>query len=104
MRTTEKITIGNNQIETTYYRFFVESIGEPVDWILEQCGFKHQPIMELPKIEPVKVFSKYMALPGGKLMRTYTMYSLPGTLWPGFLYDTYGIADRIMLRVRPLPP
>jgi hypothetical protein len=103
VKTEQKVPVGNEEYQTVFYRFYVESLGEPVDWLLEQCGFKCQPVTELPKVEPVKVFPKLLVLPGGKLMKTFTIYSLPGILWPGFLYSVFGVCDRIIMQIRPLP-
>jgi hypothetical protein len=101
VKTEQKVPVGNEEYQTVFYRFYVESLGEPVDWLLEQCGFKCQPVTELPKVEPVKVFPKLLVLPGGKLMKTFTIYSLPGILWPGFLYSVFGVCDRIIMQIRP---
>jgi len=104
VKTTQKIPVGESVFEASYYRFFMESIGEPVNWLLEQCGFKHQPLTELPKAEPVKVFSKHMAMQGGRLMKTFTVYSLPGTICPGFISGTYGVCEMLMVDFKPLLP
>ncbi len=104
VKTAKTLEIGENQLTTTYYRFFVESLGEPVDWLLEQCGFKQQPLTELPKPEPVKTFPKYMALQNGKLMKSFTVFQLPGMLLPGFVSELYGLCDRILICIKPLPP
>ena len=104
VKTAKTLEIGENKLTTTYYRFFVESMGEPVDWLLEQCGFKQQPLTELPKPEPVKTFPKYMALQSGKLMKSFAVYQLPGMLLPGFVSELYGLCDRILICIKPLPP
>lgn len=103
-KTTKTISIGGEPFETLYYRFFVESLGGPVDRLLEGQGFKYQPVTEVPCVEPVKVFARHMALPGGRLMRTYTVYRLPASLVEGFITETYGLAERIIICIRPLPP
>jgi len=104
VKTQKVLEIGENQLTTTYYRFFVESMGEPIDWMLEQCGFKQQPLTELPKPSPVRTFPKYMALENGKLMRSFTVYQLPGTLLPGFVSELYGLSERVLICIKPLPP
>lgn len=104
VKTQKMLEIGENQLTTTYYRFFVESVGEPIDWMLEQCGFKQQPLTELPKPSPVRAFPKYMALENGKLMRSFTVYQLPGTLLPGFVSELYGLCERVLICIKPLPP
>lgn len=104
VKTQKTLEIAENKLTTTYYRFFVESRGEPIDWLLEQCGFKQQPLTELPKPLPVKTFPKYLALENGKLLRSFTVYQLPGTLLPGFVSDLYGLCERVLVCIKPLAP
>ncbi|MCW4008798.1 MAG: ATP-binding protein [Candidatus Bathyarchaeota archaeon] len=100
----QNVPIGNVEVTTNFYRFFVESFGEPVDWMLEQCGFKSRPAFEVPKIEVVKRMPRWLVLKDGKHMQSFTVYALPGILWPGFLYDAFGIVDRLMIEVKPFAP
>jgi hypothetical protein len=103
MRTERPVEIGGQQIVTSYYRFFMES-GEAIDHLLDASGIRFQPLAEAPALEPVKVFTKHMALKGGILMRTFTVYALPESLVEGFISELYGVAERIVLYIRPLPP
>ena len=95
---------GGEGFETTYYRFFLESLGSPIDHLIAYMGLKFQRVTEVPAVEPVKTFAKYMALQGGKLMKAYTIYALPGSLVEGFITETYGIAERVLISFKPIPP
>lgn len=95
---------GGESFETAYYRFFMESLGSPIDHLLAHMGLKFQRAMGVPTVEPVKVFPRYMALPGGMLMKAYTIYMLPGSLVEGFITETYGIVERVFMSFKPLPP
>ena len=103
IRAERPVEIGDRRIVTSYYRFFMES-GEAIDHLLDASGIRFQPIAETPVLEPVKVFTKRMALKGGGLMRAFTVYALPESLLEGFISELYGVAERIVLYVRPLPP
>jgi len=95
---------GGEAFETTFYRFFMESLGSPIDHLLAHMGLKFQRVTEAPTVEPVKVFPRYMALQGGTLMKAYTIYALPGSLVEGFITETYGVAERVLMSFKPLPP
>jgi hypothetical protein len=103
VKTQKILEITENQFTTTYYRFFIESL-EPVDWLIEQCGFKQQPLTELPKPKTAKTFPKHLQLENGKLQRTFTVYQLPGKLLPGFVSELYGLCEKVLISVKPLPP
>ena len=103
IRTERTVGIGDQGIVTSYYRFFMESC-EPIDYLLEAYGIRFQPIIEAPRLEPVKIFRKHMALKGGVLMRAFTVYALPELLTEGFISELYGVAERIILHIRPLQP
>ena len=103
VRTAKTVDVGGQRIQTEYYRFFLESIGSPIDYLLESQGFKYQLITEVPPVEAEKVFSKHMVLSGGGLLRTYTVYGLPGSLVEGFISEAYGVAERISISIRSLP-
>jgi len=95
---------GGETFETTFYRFFMESFGAPIDHLLSHMGLKFQRVIEIPSDEPVKVFPRYFSLRGGALMKAYTIYSLPGSLVEGFITETYGVAERVLMSFKPLPP
>ena len=103
VRAEKPIEIGGQQIITSYYRFFMEST-EPIDHLLDAVGIRFQPLAEPPALEPVKVFTKHMALKGGTLMKAFTVYALPESVVEGFVSELYGAAERIVLYIRPLPP
>jgi hypothetical protein len=96
------VEVGGDEFSTTYYRFFVESVGEPIDWLLEQCGFKYQPLTELAKPQIAEVYPKHIALKDGKVLRSFTVYQLPGTLLAGFICELYGLCERVLIEVKPL--
>jgi hypothetical protein len=105
VKSSKTVDLGGGQsFETTYYRFFMESFGSPIDHLLSLIGLKYQRATEVPNFEPVKEFSKWVALQGGHALKTFTIYALPGSLVEGFLTETYGIADRVMISVNPIPP
>jgi hypothetical protein len=103
VKTQKTLEITENEFTTTYHRFFVESL-ENIDWIIEQCGFKQQSLTEHPKQKPAKVCPKYLVLENGKFERTFTVYQLPGTLLPGFVSEIYGLCERVLVCIKPLPP
>ena len=92
---------GGEAFETTYYRFFMESFGSPIDHLLSMMGLKYQRTTEVPMLEAVKEFPKFVVLQGGSLMRAYTIYALPSSLVEGFITETYGVADRVLIRLKP---
>jgi len=103
VKTQKSLEITENELTTTYYRFYIESV-EPIDWIIEQCGFKQQPLTELPKTKHVKIFPKYLVLEGGGFERSFTVYQLPGTLLAGFVSELYGLCERALICIKPLSP
>ena len=103
VKTQKTLEITENQFTTTYYRFYIQT-QEPIDWLIEQCGFKQQPLTELPKPNVTKTFPKHLQLENGKLQRTFTVYQLPGKLLPGFVSELYGLCEKVLIGVKPLPP
>ena len=103
VKTQKTLEINEDQLSTTYYRFFIESL-EPIDWIVEQCGFKQQPLTEIPQPKTLQICPKHLQLENKKLERTFTVYQLPGTLLPGFVCELYGLCERVLICVKPLPP
>ncbi|MDR0374007.1 MAG: ATP-binding protein [Nitrososphaerota archaeon] len=103
IKTQKTIEISEDPLSTTYYRFFIESF-EPIDWLIEQCGFKQQPLTEHPKPKIAKIYPKHLTLENGKLERTFTVYQLPGTLLPGFVSEIYGLCERVLVCIKPLAP
>jgi len=102
-KTQKTIQITENELTTTYYRFFLKSL-EPVDWLIEQCNFKQQPLTELPKTKTTKTFPKHLILENDKLQKTFTLYQLPGKLLPGFISELYGLCEKVQININPLPP
>jgi len=96
--------IGDIEIPCEYYRFFIESRGEPIDSQLEACGLKFQPVTEIPRLNVVKGFTKYVVAQDGLLAKTSTILRLPGTLIEGFICETYGFADQIIISIHPISP
>ncbi len=104
IKSEKAVDLGGQTFKATYYRFFMESHGAPIDHLLTHMGLKYQRVMEVPGVEPVKVFPRFMALPEGRLMRAYTIYALPGSLIEGFITETYGVVDRVLIDINPLQP
>ena len=103
VKTQKTLEINENELSTTYYRFFIEA-GESIDWLIEQCGFKQQPLTELPKPKTCQVFPKHLQLENGRFERSFTVYQLPGRLLPGFVCELYGLCERVLICVKPLAP
>ena len=104
VKSKKAVDLGGDSFEATYYRFFMESLGSPVDHLLTHMGLRYQRMTGLPSVEPVRVFPRFMALPDGRLMKAYTIYALPGSLIEGFITETYGAVDRVLMEFNPLPP
>lgn len=104
VKSKKAVDLGGESFEATYYRFFMESLGSPIDHLLTHMGLRYQRVTEVEKVEPVKVFPKFMALPEGRLMKAFTIYALPGSLVEGFITETYGAVDRVLIEFKPLPP
>jgi hypothetical protein len=102
-KTQKTLQINEEELTTTYYRFFIEST-EPIDWIIDQCNFKQQPLTELSKAKVAKTFPKHLQLENGKLQRTFTVYQLPGKLLPGFVSELYGLCEKVLIGIKPLSP
>jgi hypothetical protein len=102
-KTQKTLQINEQELTTTYYRFYIEST-EPIDWLIEHCGFKQQPLVELPKIKPAKIFPKHLVLENDKLSRSFTIYQLPGKLLPGFINELYGLCEKVQINIKPQPP
>jgi hypothetical protein len=103
VKTQKALEITENELTTTYYRFFIES-HEPIDWLIEQCGFKQQPLTEHPKTKIAKTYPKHLVLENGRFERSFTVYQLPGTLLPGFVSEIYGLCERVLVCIKPLAP
>jgi hypothetical protein len=103
VKTKRTLEITENQFTTTYYRFYIQT-QEPIDWLIEQYGFKQQPLTELPKTKTAKTFPKHLQLENNKLQRTFTVYQLPGKLLPGFVSELYGLCEKVLISIKPLPP
>ncbi|MCL2359019.1 MAG: ATP-binding protein [Nitrososphaerota archaeon] len=100
-KTQKTLEITQTNLTTTYSRFFIES-PEAIDWLIEQCGFKQQPLPELPKTPTAQTFPKHLLLESGKLQKTFTIYQLPGTLLPGFVSELYGLCEQVLICIKPL--
>ena len=103
IKTQKTLEINEQELTTTYYRFYIQT-PEVIDWLIEQCGFKQQPLVELPNSKVAKVFPKYIQLENGKFSRSFTIYQLPGKLLPGFLSELYGLCEKVQINIKPLPP
>jgi Cdc6-like AAA superfamily ATPase len=102
-KTQKTLQIHENEFTTNYYRFYIQS-PEPIDWLIEQCGFKQQPLIEILQIKTTQTFPKHIQLENGKFQRTFTIYQLPGKLLPGFVSELYGLCEKVLICIKPLPP
>ena len=102
VRSKKAVEIGGETYEAVYNRFFLESRGEPIDHLLQYAGFRYQRATEVPWVEPVKVFARHMALPGGRVMRAFTIYYLPVSLIEGFITEAYGVIERGLIKIKPV--
>ncbi|MDR2204213.1 MAG: ATP-binding protein, partial [Nitrososphaerota archaeon] len=103
VKTQKTLEITENEFTATSYRFYIES-HEPIDWIIEQCGFKQQPLTEQPKPKTIKVCPKHLVLENSRFERSFTVYQLPGTLLAGFISELYGLCERVLVCIKPLAP
>jgi len=103
VKTLKTLEINEQELTTTYYRFFIQTT-EPIDWLIEQCGFKQQPLTELSKTKTAKTYPKHVELENGKLEKTFTVYQLPGKLLPGFISELYGLCEKVLICIKPLSP
>ncbi|MDR0373099.1 MAG: ATP-binding protein [Nitrososphaerota archaeon] len=103
VKTQKTLQIHENKLTTNYYHFYIQT-QEPLDWLIEQCGFKQQPQTEQTQTKTDKPFPKHLQLENGKLQRTFTVYQLPGKLLPGFVSEFYGLCEKVLVWVKPLPP
>ncbi|MCL2135616.1 MAG: DUF87 domain-containing protein [Candidatus Bathyarchaeota archaeon] len=103
VKTQKTLNIKDQELVTTYYRFFIET-PEPLDWVIEQCGFKQQPLTEIVQPKIAKVFSKYLILEEGKFQRSFTVTQLSGTLLSGFISELYGLCEKVLICLKPLEP
>ena len=103
MHTSKTVEIGDRSFETKYYRFFIKS-ERPIDTLLQSANMRFQPLINLPPLRIVKSFTKYLALEGDQLAKAATVIWLPGMLVEGFIAETYGVADRVVISIKPIPP
>jgi len=101
-RSSKEVEIGGSVFKTEYFRFFVLA-EEPIDAQLEAAGLSYQRTTETPFPSQVHATKSFVAVEGGRTLRTATVCELPQTLIEGFLCELYGIVDRITLSVEPLP-
>ncbi|MBC7218620.1 MAG: ATP-binding protein [Hadesarchaea archaeon] len=102
VRSSKEVEIGGTAFRTEYFRFFVLA-EEPLEAQLETAGLSYQRTTEIPYPNQVHVTKSFVAVEGGRTLRTATVCELPQTLIEGFLCELYGIVDRIVLSVKPLP-
>jgi len=84
-----------------YYRFYIQS-QEAIDDLLSAFSLPYIRVTEVPTQEVVKVFPQKLALKGGRLVKSATIYSLPSNLVEGFISETYGVIDKAIIRIVPL--
>ncbi|MEM3452726.1 MAG: ATP-binding protein [Candidatus Hadarchaeum sp.] len=101
-RSAKAVKLGGTEMKTEYFRFFTLA-EEPIDAQLEAAGLSYQRTTESPFIDEVHATRSFVAAEGGRTLRTATVTGLPQTLVEGFLCELYGIVDRIVLNISPLP-
>jgi energy-coupling factor transporter ATP-binding protein EcfA2 len=102
VKSKKAVEIGGETYEAVYNRFFLESRGEPIDHLLQYAGFKYQHTTEVPWVEPIKVLARHLLLPGGRMMKAFTIYYLPSSLIEGFITETYGVIERGLIKIKPI--
>jgi hypothetical protein len=101
-RASKEVEIGGAVLRAEYFRFFVVS-EQAIDAQLDVSGLSYQRTTEDPFPRQVHSSRTFVAVEGGRTLRTATVCELPPTLVEGFPCEMYGIADRITLSIRPLP-
>ena len=104
VKTRSRVMVEERGFETTYYKFYMESLGEPIDVLLDSAGFKFIRVTEIPRPEVAVSRPTLLVLKDGALMKSFTVYSLPQSLPAGWLSELYGSASQVRLLVRPIPP
>lgn len=84
-------------------RFYLESYDEPIDVLLDGFGLSSQPVVDIPSKGVVKAMPKALALQDGGLAQSFTVYKLPSLLQEGFISYIYGVADKIIIDITPMP-
>jgi len=84
-----------------YYRFYIQS-QEAVDDLLSAFNLPYIRVTEIPTQEIVKVFPQKLALKGGRLVKSSTIYALPSNIVEGFISETYGVIDKVVITIVPL--
>jgi len=102
INSSKKIEVKGTEIDAQYYRFFIES-KEPIDYVLNQAGLTYQHLSNLPDQKIVRAYRKQAVLEGGRWVKAAAVYSLPATLIEGFISEFYGIVDKVVIGVKPLP-
>jgi hypothetical protein len=104
LKTRTTVKVEDRNFETTYYKFYLESLGEPLDALLDAAGLKYLRVVEIPRPEVNISRPTLLILRDGSLMKTFTICSLPQTIPAGFLSELYGPASQIRLLIRPVAP
>lgn len=103
VRSARTIEIKGKKIETEYPRFFVESDAS-LEYSLELSKFPYRRVRSLPEPKIIRSFPSWVALEGGKIAQTATIYALSPTLLEGFFTQLYDVLERFTVEIRPLPP
>jgi hypothetical protein len=84
-------------------RFYLESYNDPIDILLDGFGLTSQPVVDIPSKAVIKEMAKTLGLQDGALAQTFAIYKLPSILQEGFLSYIYGVADKIIIDINPMP-
>jgi hypothetical protein len=102
VKSVKTVVMGGEEYQVFYNRFFIVS-REPLDDLLDAFGLIYERVTEVPQVNIVKVMRNLVIGENGRLMKAMTVYALPSEIVDGFITETYGVVDRIWMRVKPIP-
>jgi len=102
VKSVKSVVMGGEEYQVFYNRFFIVS-REPLDDLLDAFGLIYERVTEVLQVNIVKVMRNLVIGENGRLMKAMTVYALPSEIVDGFITETYGVVDRIWMRVKPIP-
>ncbi|MGC9068792.1 MAG: VirB4 family type IV secretion system protein [Thermoprotei archaeon] len=102
VKSIKNITISEAQYQVFYNRFFIIS-DEPIDDMLKSFGLIYERVAEIHQDNIVKTTKDMVIGEDGKLMKAMTIYALPSEIIDGFITETYGAVEKILMRIKPIP-
>ncbi|MEM3361523.1 MAG: ATP-binding protein, partial [Candidatus Bathyarchaeia archaeon] len=100
-RDEKSVRVGGQEMLFDFYRFFVEA-QEPLDVKLKAMNMTFQSIPSVPEFKFVREGGAHLYLEGGALARVFTVYKMPPSIVEGFLTETYGVVERVVISINPL--